>query len=413
MLEFMMGRVKEFIVNARPALLLARLLFLAFLSVPFLSVSHAGVKYGHGDDITAYVSSYYTVRNHALASKHIFAGNIRMASRLVEYEHEKEHDEDHDGRHHEKGHDPGHEAVFYYHGDHLGSNHYITDERGRLHEHLEYFPFGEQWVEEGEESKSPLYRFTAKELDPETGLYYFGARYYDPRTSVWISADPILGKLLSSSGGTSRLTRKLSLFAYTQQNPLFFKDPDGNDEQDAIRTLTTFRETIISSANKENIPPLLLGDIIYQEQLNLAPLEKFTDSIKAIFSDKTSLGPGQIQIQTAAALLGLDAKKLTSEQRAKVVDALKDSKSNIGLAAKLLRQLKNQKNRYPTIAPSELGQNDKANRRRRGIIATEYNIGPTGSPEERAKPGPYGRKATAPEREQKVSELLKPNRKND
>jgi len=172
-----------------------------------------------------------------------------MASRLVEYEHEKEHDEDHDGRHHEKGHDPGHEAVFYYHGDHLGSNHYITDERGRLHEHLEYFPFGEQWVEEGEESKSPLYRFTAKELDPETGLYYFGARYYDPRTSVWIGADPILEKYLPDLGKTVQLSfsgvpnwiykydmpgiggvfnsGNMNLYAYTHLNPLIYTDPDG------------------------------------------------------------------------------------------------------------------------------------------------------------------------------------------
>ena len=35
-------------------------------------------------------------------------------------------------------------------------------------------------------------RFTAKELDDETGLYYYGARYLNPRTSRWISTDPAL-----------------------------------------------------------------------------------------------------------------------------------------------------------------------------------------------------------------------------
>jgi len=120
-----------------------------------------------------------------------------------------------------------------------------------LHEHLEYFPFGEQWVEEGEESKSPLYRFTAKELDPETGLYYFGARYYDPRTSVWISADPILGKYLPDSdkmvefnfsrephwayranlpgmGGMFN-SGNLAMYTYTHQNPIRYVDPDGKE----------------------------------------------------------------------------------------------------------------------------------------------------------------------------------------
>lgn len=78
----------------------------------------------------------------------------------------------------------------------------VTDARGRRVEHLEYFPFGESWVEEGAHPRRPSYRFTAKELDPSTGLYYFGARYYDPRTSVWQSADPILGAYLPGAGAT-------------------------------------------------------------------------------------------------------------------------------------------------------------------------------------------------------------------
>ena len=36
------------------------------------------------------------------------------------------------------------------------------------------------------------YKFTAKELDEETGFYYYGARYLDPKYSRWISTDPAL-----------------------------------------------------------------------------------------------------------------------------------------------------------------------------------------------------------------------------
>ena len=34
------------------------------------------------------------------------------------------------------------------------------------------------------------YKFTAKEMDEETGLYYYGARYLDAKYSRWLSADP-------------------------------------------------------------------------------------------------------------------------------------------------------------------------------------------------------------------------------
>jgi len=71
---------------------------------------------------------------------------------------------------------------------------YVTDLNGKLYEHLEYFPFGEGWIEENTNQQRTPYLFTAKELDEETGLYYYGARYYDPRTSVWQSPDPILAK---------------------------------------------------------------------------------------------------------------------------------------------------------------------------------------------------------------------------
>lgn len=87
---------------------------------------------------------------------------------------------------------------FYYHGDHLGSSNMITDAYGAVYQHLEYFPYGETWIEEGGSysGNTPAYKFTGKELDPETRLYYFGARYYDPVLSRWISADPILEKYL-------------------------------------------------------------------------------------------------------------------------------------------------------------------------------------------------------------------------
>jgi RHS repeat-associated protein len=129
--------------------------------------------------------------------------------------------------------------TYYYHPDHLGSTGYVTDANGKLYEHLEYFPFGETWVQEHSNTLRTPYLFTGKEFDQETGLYYFGARYYDPRTSVWQSADAILGKYLPSGGSAdpSKLagmggvynTANLGMFSYAHNNPMKFTDPDGNE----------------------------------------------------------------------------------------------------------------------------------------------------------------------------------------
>jgi len=75
----------------------------------------------------------------------------------------------------------------------------------------------------------PYYRFTGKELDPETGLYYYGARYYDPVLSKWISADQILGQYLNGKpNGGIFMPANLGLYTYTINNPLILIDADGN-----------------------------------------------------------------------------------------------------------------------------------------------------------------------------------------
>jgi len=136
---------------------------------------------------TVYVNQFYTDRPGANATKHIYAGTTRIASKLT----------------HKDGPNvpltqktPFEKDLFFYHPDHIGSTNYVTDVNGKLYEHLEYFPFGETWVEENSNQQRTPFLFSGKELDEETGLYYFGARYYDPRTSVWQSPDPILEKYL-------------------------------------------------------------------------------------------------------------------------------------------------------------------------------------------------------------------------
>jgi RHS repeat-associated protein len=64
---------------------------------------------------------------------------------------------------------------------------------------LEYFAFGETFVEEHSNTWRTPYLFNGKELDDETGLYYYGARYYDPVTSVWESFSSVCASLTVAS----------------------------------------------------------------------------------------------------------------------------------------------------------------------------------------------------------------------
>jgi RHS repeat-associated protein len=118
--------------------------------------------------------------------------------------------------------------LYFYHPDHLGSTNLVTDVSGKAYEHLEYFPFGETWVQEHSNTQRTPYLFTGKELDEETNLYYFGARYYDPRTSVWQSADPILGDYINGSPNRGVFySQNMALYAYGHNNPVLLRDPDG------------------------------------------------------------------------------------------------------------------------------------------------------------------------------------------
>ncbi len=163
---------------------------------------------------TAYVNQHYTERNGEQGTKHIFVGTERVASKvIVDF-------------------GPANDEVYFFHPNHLGSTHYVTTGGGEIHEHLEYFPFGETWVEEWADKETTRpYKFTGKELDEETGLYYYGARYYDPRTSVWQSADPILEKYLDDKANNSMFSssKPLSSYSYSLSNPLTYRDPSGND----------------------------------------------------------------------------------------------------------------------------------------------------------------------------------------
>ena len=107
------------------------------------------------------------------------------------------------------------EPAFYYHGDHLGSSAYLTDEAETITQTLNYLPYGEDWVDV---HNNPNYKYNGKEKDPESGLHYYGARYYDSDISQWLSIDPMADKYPS-----------LSPYNYCADNPVILVDPDGRE----------------------------------------------------------------------------------------------------------------------------------------------------------------------------------------
>jgi RHS repeat-associated protein len=86
---------------------------------------------------------------------------------------------------------------------------------------LEYFAFGETFVEEHSNTNRTPYLYNGKELDQETGLYYYEARYYDARTSIFVAADP---HSENYPGWTP--------YNYCANNPINITDPTGMDWYD-------------------------------------------------------------------------------------------------------------------------------------------------------------------------------------
>jgi RHS repeat-associated protein len=126
-----------------------------------------------------------------------------------------------------KKNDPGSaKFIYFYHPDHVGSTSYVTDASGEVFQHIEYFPFGETFVEENNKNRT-TYLYNAKELDEETGLYYYGARYYDSKTQVWQSTDP-----------KAKDFPAFSPYCYTFHNPLNYCEPDGREPDEVLKTIS-------------------------------------------------------------------------------------------------------------------------------------------------------------------------------
>ena len=104
----------------------------------------------------------------------------------------------------------------YHVNDYLCSVRVVTDAAGEVLERNDYSGFGKRL--ESSTGSTNRYRFSGKEEQEFAGLPWqdFGARMYDPDLARWTTQDPLADQY-----------HGISPYAYCNNNPVNFVDPDG------------------------------------------------------------------------------------------------------------------------------------------------------------------------------------------
>jgi len=117
------------------------------------------------------------------------------------------------------------QTVTYFHNDISGTPLLATDANGTVVWKENYRPYGERLNNPSAEVRSAI-GFAGKPFDPGTGLSYMGARYYDPVLGRFMGVDPAPVNVGDIHG--------FNRYAYANNNPYKFVDPDGKSPALAI-----------------------------------------------------------------------------------------------------------------------------------------------------------------------------------
>ncbi|MES9851977.1 MAG: RHS repeat-associated core domain-containing protein [Candidatus Thiodiazotropha sp. L084R] len=112
-----------------------------------------------------------------------------------------------------------HAEVTYFHHDAQGSSIAATNETGTVLWRESYEPYGERLEKAASTNDHSTY-YTGKPHDDRTGLTYFGARHYDPVVGRFMGIDPV--------GVNPGNVHSFNRYAYANNNPYKYVDPDGN-----------------------------------------------------------------------------------------------------------------------------------------------------------------------------------------
>ena len=148
----------------------------------------------------------YTPNQSKRLVEHIYLGNKHVAQRVTTQA-------------------PATTTITYYHDDIAGTPLAATDATGKLLWKENYHPYGEKLTNAAASAENHV-GYAGKPFDNSTGLSYMGARYYDPVLGRFTGIDP---KEVDPSD-----IHSFNRYAYANNNPYKFVDPDGRFSIPAI-----------------------------------------------------------------------------------------------------------------------------------------------------------------------------------
>ncbi len=137
-------------------------------------------------------------------------------------------------------------------GDHLGSQAITTNSSGTRTGEIRYFPWGTERYTYG--ATPTTYHFTGQRLESSLGLYYYGARWYDPAVGRFTSPDT----LIPEQQGVQAWDR----YAYTNNNPVKYTDPNGNMVDDGCQLGECAGNTVPDGITQEQHERLMFLNIL-------------------------------------------------------------------------------------------------------------------------------------------------------
>jgi RHS repeat-associated protein len=192
--------------------------------------------------------------------------------------------------------------INYYHSDRMQSNRLIINSRGVVEKEFKSLPFGQEISNSG-----VRYAFaTGKELD-SSGLYYFGARYYDSDLGRFTSVDPV---------------KKNEPYSYVRNNPLYFVDPSGMDEE--IQQDMNWFEKIVDFFLGLGIKNEVKEEAKVEEKT--APEQLEEDILNSLNSATSTIEEGGIVPCTAGACSVAEASSTSNNEA--IVNLLKEPKAS-------------------------------------------------------------------------------------
>ena len=184
---------------------------------------------------TWFVNPWTTVRDGTMW-KNIWAGDERLGTKFSEsgYEHKS----------------------YFFQKDLQGSTNVVSDERGSMFQHQEYFPDGEVWVDEASTIFRSPYQAVGAYFDEDHQLSDLGQRWFDARHQAFLNVDPALydDPMSAVEDPTASWT-----YTYAGSNPLVYTDPDGRAKK-FINPTVKQRDALTKSLTIDG-QPLAQADI--------------------------------------------------------------------------------------------------------------------------------------------------------